>query len=318
MKKILPTLLLLLTSMIWGFAFVAQVEGSAHIDAFTFNGVRFLLGAISLLPVVAIAEGRRIAARGKIPIDTAKKPASLKTTVLAGMLVGSVLFTASTLQQKGAQITQSAGVSGFITGLYTVLTPIMCFFIFRKSVSISSWIGAVGAVGGLFLLCVKMDGNLSFGLGETLLLICSVFFATHIIVVDLFVDRVYPLLFSQIQFLTCGVLSMLGALIFEKISLESIINARGAILYCGIMSVGVAYTLQIISQKMTTPTYAAIIFSTESVFSVLGGVLFGTDSISPIGYVGCLIIFICILISQLNIETLIRRRKSPENINKEV
>ena len=166
MKKALPTLLLLLTSMIWGFAFVAQVEGSAHIDTFTFNGVRFLIGAFSLIPVVALVEGKKIKHAPR-PSQADNQPkVSLKTTVLAGILVGGILFAASTLQQYGAQITQSAGISGFITGLYTVLTPIMCFFIFRKSVSISSWIGAFFAVIGLFLLCVKIDGSFHFGIGE--------------------------------------------------------------------------------------------------------------------------------------------------------
>lgn len=307
MKKALPTILLLLTSMIWGFAFVAQVEGSAHIDTFTFNGVRFLIGAISLIPVVALVEGKKI--RHPEKYATENKPApSLKTTVLSGVLVGGILFAASTLQQYGAQITQSAGISGFITGLYTVLTPIMCFFIFRKNVSISSWIGAVFAVIGLFMLCVKIDGSFRFGIGECLLLTCSVFFATHIIVVDLFTDRIYPLTFSFVQFLTCGVVSTLCALIFENISIESIFEAKWAILYCGILSVGVAYTLQTVAQQMSTPTYAAILFSTESVFSVIGGVIFGNDTISIVGYLGCLVIFLGILISQTNLESLLSPR----------
>ena len=285
--KITTTFLLFLTAMIWGFAFVAQVDGVEHIGSFAINGIRYPIGVISLLPVVLFFE------RGKT--DTAER----KRTVIASIIAGVILFSASTLQQLGIEYTRSAGVAGFITGLYTVLVPIGCFLIFKHKTGLNVWIGAILAVTGLFLLCYRIGDGLAFGIGELLLLLGAFLWTAHVIVIDRLGKNVRSLHFALGQFILCSVLSIIVMLIFDRPTLDGVMNAKWALLYCGVLSVGVAYTLQIIAQKKADPTFAAIILSTESVFSAIGGSIFGIDSISWLGYVGCAVMFAGIVISQL-------------------
>ena len=288
-RKILSSCTLFLTAIIWGYAFVAQVKGGQYLGSFTFNGIRFALGALSLIPVIMIIE-----------IDFSDKK-KLRKTFVYSLLAGSAIFIASTLQQIGAAVTQSSGVSGFITGIYNILTPIAYLFIFKKKTSVCVWIGSVISIIGLFMLCMTEEG-LHFGLGEISLLAGTVFWTAHILIVDRIVSEVYTLKFACSQFLVCSILSIISALIFEykDFSLENVEKALIAILYCGLLSVGVAYTLQIVGQKYSaSPTAAAIILSTESVFGAIGGVQFGTDSISALGYIGCVLIFVSIVLSQL-------------------
>lgn len=279
--------LLLLTAMIWGFAFVAQVDGINYVGPLTLNGVRFGVGVLSLLPVVLIFE------KGRVDRDARKK------TVVASLLAGAVLFCASTLQQIGIVYTRSAGVAGFITGLYIVLIPIACFLLFRHKTGIQIWIGAVLAVIGLFLLCYKVGEGFRFGLGELLLLIGSFFWTAHMILVDRLGKTLRSLHFAWGQFLVCALLGLLAMFLFEEPTVEGILNAKWSILYCGVLSVGVAYTLQVIAQKKADPTFAAILLSMESVFSALGGAVVGMDDISILGYAGCSLIFAGVVISQL-------------------
>lgn len=284
--KIKSTILLFLTAIIWGFAFVAQRVGADFVGAFTFNGIRFFLGFFSLIPVILIFE------KDKFNIE------SLKKTLLPGLLAGVVLFIASTLQQYGVEITQSAGKAGFLTGLYTVLVPLIRFVMGKKT-SILTFVGAVFAVVGLFLLC--MTGNdISFGIGDIILIIGAFFWAGHILVVDKYVNGISPLKFSLVQFFVCGVLSIIFALILEDISFTAIKSAGIPILYGGLMSVGVAYTCQILGQRDADPTFASIVFSTESVFSAIGGAVMLNEIMSGRGYLGCVFIFIGIVLSQLN------------------
>ncbi len=286
-QKIISTGLLFLTAIIWGFAFVAQVEGANHIGAFTLNGVRFTIGIISLLPVALFFE------RGRSDEETSKR------TVLASFAAGAVLFTASMLQQFGIQYTGSAGVAGFITGLYTVFIPLACFLLFRSKTGINVWLGALCAVAGLFLLCYIPGEGLGFGFGELLLLIGSFFWTAHMIIVDRLGKSLRSLHFAWGQFAVCAVLGIVCMFIFEEPAIEGIWAAKWSLLYCGALSVGVAYTLQIVAQKRADPTFAAIVLSTESVFSAVGGVLFGIDSISLVGYLGCGLIFAGIVASQI-------------------
>ncbi|MBQ8850334.1 MAG: DMT family transporter [Clostridia bacterium] len=290
MKKtnILNTALLFLIAMIWGFAFVAQVDGVKYIGSFTLNGVRFALGVISLTPVVLFFErGRR---------DKAER----KKTVIASLLAGTVLFLASTFQQLGIEKTGSAGVAGFITGLYMVLIPIACFLLFKKKTGLNVWLGALCGLLGLFLLCYKSGEGFSFGIGELLLLVGSLFWTAHVIIIDRVAKEIRPLHFSWGQFAVCAVLGLITMFIFEEPTLGGIWDAKWAILYCGVLSVGVAYTLQVIAQRRADPTFAAIVLSTESVFSAVGGAIFGTDKISVLGYVGCVVMFAGIILSQVN------------------
>ena len=284
--KIKSTFLLFLTAMIWGFAFVAQKVGAEFVGAFTFNGIRFMLGTVSLIPVILLFEREKL--------DKTK----IRNILIPGLLAGTVLFIASTLQQYGVEITGSAGKAGFLTGLYTVLVPLIRFVTGKKT-SIFTLFGAVFAVVGLFFLC--MTGNeLTFGMGDVVLIIGAFFWAGHILVVDKYVNDISPLKFSLVQFLVCGILSLIFAFVLEDIEFSAVKSAGIPILYGGIMSVGVAYTCQILGQRDADPTFASIVFSTESVFSAIGGAILLNEIMSGRGYLGCVLIFIGIVLSQLN------------------
>ncbi len=296
MKKgsILNTALLFLIAMIWGFAFVAQVDGVRYVGPFTLNGARFCLGTLSLIPVALIVE------RGRVGKEERKR------TLLSSLLAGVVLFLASTFQQIGIEKTGSAGVAGFITGLYMLLVPVACLIFFKKKTGINVWIGAVLGLVGLSLLCVKKGEGLSFGMGEFYLLIGAFLWTAHVIIIDRFAANVRPLHFSLGQFSVCSVLGLITMFVFEEPTLSGLWDARIAVFYCGVLSVGVAYTLQVVAQRRADPTFASIVLSTESVFSAIGGAIFGVDNISPVGYIGCAVMFLGIIVSQLQF----KKRKS--------
>ncbi len=279
--------LLLLTAAIWGFAFVAQVEGMEYIEPHTMNGVRFALGAAALVPVMLFFE------RGRV--DRAQQIRTVKASVAAG----TVLFCASALQQMGIEQTGSAGVAGFITGLYTVFIPIVCYVLFKKKTGVNVWIGAACAVVGLFLLCYRAGEGLHFGYGELLLLIGSFFWTAHVMIIDKMGKNVRSLHLSCGQFAVCAVISLIFMFIFEEPTVSAILDAKWTILYCGLLSVGVAYTLQVVAQKSCDPTLAAIVLSCESMFSVIGGALFKIDTITLVGYLGCGLMFAGIIFSQI-------------------
>ncbi len=285
MKNIKSTGILFLTAIIWGFAFVAQNAAGNLIGAFTYNGVRFVLGAFSLIPVILIFEKKENQGHRK----------KMKRTLLSGLLAGIVLCIASWLQQLGIEITHSPGKGGFITGLYMILVPLFGIFL-KKKTGIAVWIGAAISVVGLFFLCV--DEKMMLGYGEGILLLGSVFWACHILIIDKFVNEIYSLRFASIQFLTCAIISMVCAFLFEDISYSNIQAAALPILYGGIMSVGVAYTCQIIGQKDADPAIASIILSTESMFAAIGGAIFG-DTLNVNGYIGCILMFIGIMLTQI-------------------
>ncbi len=293
MKKIKSLGILLLTAMIWGFAFVAQRMGADFVPVFTFNGIRFVLGGLSLIPVIFFFEKKE----SDKQIHTQK----MKTTVLAGVLAGIALFTASALQQKGIEITQSAGRTSFMTGLYTVIVPIFGIFLGKKT-NLNIWFGAFLAVIGMFFLCVVgEDFSVSWEIsyGDVVLFLNAIFWAVHILIIDRFVDRIYSLRFASIQFVFCAILNFCVASVVEITEMEMIEKALIPILYCGLLSVGVAYTCQIIGQKTADPTYASIILSTESMFGAIGGMLILNEKMSLPGYIGCILIFSGVIISQL-------------------
>ncbi len=292
-KKIISVCCLFLTAFIWGIAFVFQAQGAEKLESFTFNGTRFLIGTVSLIPVVLFFERKNIF----------EKRVNYKRMIPACIICGSVLFCASSLQQIGIKETASAGLAGFITAIYTVLTPILYLLIFRRKTRIEIWIGAVMAVVGLSLLCFKADEGLVFGKGELLLLIGAFFWAFHMISVDRYAKDHPSLLFSWGQFAVCTALSIISMFVFEAaaFSFDAVLSAKWDLLYCGVMSVGIAYTLQVVGQKHADPTFAAIVFSLESVFSMVGGVIAGTDILTLMSAFGCVVIFASIIISQLNI-----------------
>ena len=279
---------LLLTACIWGFAFVAQVQGMDHVQPFTLNGVRFGIGALSLIPVILIFE------RGKATKDERKR------TFRASLAAGIVLFCASSLQQFGIQITGSAGIAGFITGLYTVFIPIACYVFFKQKTGVNVVIGAVFALVGMFFLCYRVGEGLHFGLGELLILIGAIFWTAHVMIIDRMGKSIRSLHFSMGQFAVCSILGLAAMFIFEEPSVGAILDAKWSILYCGVLSAGVADTLQVVAQKKAEPTMAAIVLSTESMFSAIGGVMFGIDDLTVLGCIGCVLMFAGIVVSQIS------------------
>ncbi len=257
-KRLTANLLLLLTAAIWGFAFVAQRVGAQFVGAFTFNGIRFALGSLSLIPLIIFFDSKK--EKPLVTVDTPKK--STFKAILPGIMVGCVLYVAATLQQVGLNYT-TVGKASFITGLYMVLVPLFGIFLKHK-IGKNSWLGVAIAVVGLYLLSVNEDFSISFG--DMLELIGAVFWSIHILTIDYFADKIEPLKLSSLQFATCSILSLLTAFIFEDITMSGISQAMIPILYGGLLSVGVAYTLQVVAQKNAKPSHAAIILSMESCF----------------------------------------------------
>lgn len=295
-KKIQSTVLLFLTAAIWGFAFVAQVVGGETMGSMTFNALRFFLGAISLLPVIFFFERRALRDRVKT-----------RRSLLASLGAGVILFIAAALQQYGVDITHSSGKSGFITGLYTVLVPVFAFLFWRRKTALNIWVGALLCLVGLFLLCMSGE-TLQFGFGELLLFIGAIFWAFHILYVDRFANAISPMLFSCGQFFTCALCSGIAAVFTEPIAWSGIQSGMVPILYGGLLSVGVAYTCQILAQRDADPTFATIVFSTESVFSAIGGALLLHEVLEWKNYLGCVIMFAGIVCSQLDLKSRKRSR----------
>lgn len=298
-KRVLANMALLLTAAIWGFGFVAQRVGAKYIGAFTFNGIRFGLGAISLIPLILYMDSKRKrssrVAVQKTVVETATDNI-LKNTILPGVLVGAVLYVAATLQQIGLAYT-TAGKAGFITGLYMVFVPLFGILL-RHKITKNSWAGVIIAVIGLYLLSV--NEGFSIATGDFLVLIGAIFWAIHILTIDRFANSVDPLKLSSIQFATCSVLSIITAFFTEVVTLEGLTGSLIPLLYGGLLSVGVAYTLQVVAQKHAKPSHAAIILSMESVFGAIGGALLLSERMSMRGLVGCGFILTGILISQMN------------------
>ena len=290
-KRLRANMILLLTSAIWGFAFVAQRVGSQYVGAFTFNGIRFALGSISLIPLIVYFDKKK----KSDSINENNIEANARKIIVPGVLIGAILFAGSTLQQIGLTYT-TAGKASFITGLYMVAVPIIGIFLGHK-IGKNSWIGVGLAVVGLYLLSVNENFSISYG--DLLEVIGSVFWAVHILTIDYFSNKVDSLKLSCIQCATCSFLSIISALIFEQITMSNISSALIPILYGGFLSVGVAYTLQVVAQKNAKPSHAAIILSMESVFGAVGGAVLLGEIMSTRGYIGCILILGGILLSQI-------------------
>lgn len=281
------SLLLLLTAAIWGVAFVAQSVGMDYVGPFTFNGVRSLIGGIVLLPLV-------LGARRKEPASGAGA-SDKKTLLLGGVLCGAVLFAASSLQQIGIQYT-TVGKAGFITACYIVIVPLLGLF-FGKRCGLFTWLAVALALVGLYLLCITE--TLSVGKGDLLMLGCALLFSVHILVIDFFSPRVDGVAMSCIQFFVCALLSAVPMLAGERPQLSAILAAWAPVLYAGVLSCGVAYTLQIVGQKGMNPTVASLILSLESCISVLAGWLILGQRLSGREILGCLVMFGAIVLAQL-------------------
>lgn len=289
-KKFKGSIMLLMTSLIWGTAFVAQSEGMNYVGPFTYNAMRTLLGGIVLIPVIMLFRFHDRKSGG------GKSEYSLKNTVAGGICCGAVLFIASSLQQAGIVYT-TAGKAGFVTALYIVIVPVIGIFLHRK-MPLKMWLFIAVALAGFWLLCIK--DNFSISSGDMLVFIGAVFFAVHIIVIDHFNKmETDGVLMSCIQFFTAGLLMLICMFIFEKPVISDICDAGGTILYAGIMSCGAAYTLQILGQKYTNPTLSTLLMSLESVFAALSGWLILNERLSAKEFFGCILIFAAVILAQL-------------------
>jgi len=294
-------LLLLFSAAIWGFAFVAQRLGMEYVGPFTFNTVRFTIGALFLLPVLALTRRKRGAMMPPGP------RAGLVATMLAGAGLGLVLFIGASLQQMGLVHT-TAGKAGFITGLYVIFVPMLGLF-WGQRTDTGTWIGALMAVGGLYLLSVT--DTLSLSSGDTLVLLSAVAWAVHVQLVGRLVQRFDAVLLACLQFAACALLSLPISLIRESVTVAGLRGAALPILYAGLLSTGVAFTLQVVAQRHARPTPTAIILSLEVVFAMLGGWMILDELITLRGIFGCALMLAGMLTAQLGLRAGATVRKGP-------
>ena len=294
-KKIIGPILLISAAIIWGLSFVAQKQGMDYVGGFTFNGIRSLLGGIVLLPVILF---RSVKNKSNIKLSPAEKKSSRKDNIKGILIVGTMLCIGSNLQQFAFDYIEPGKV-GFITALYMLLVPLISFIIYKKKQPFTTWLGVFLGVGGLYMIC--MGGSSSFGLGkgEILALLCSIAFALHIIVIDKYASKIDAIVLSCGQYMITGAISCILMFIFEKPSIDGIMQAAIPILYAGIMSCSCAFTFQIIGQKYTEPTLASMLLCTESVFSVIFSFIILGERMTVIEYIGCAVMFTAIIIAQL-------------------
>ena len=306
--KLRNTFFLFLTAMIWGAAFVAQSVSMDYIGPFTFICLRSVIGGLFLIPVIIVLDGIRKKSQNEsadvvnseniLHIETEEKQRlswKNKQLIEGGIVCGIFLFFANCFQQTGIQYT-TVGKAGFITTFYIIIVPLIGLF-FKKYCGILTWIGVVVALAGLYFLCITQ--KLTIQRGDALILCCSVLYAGQILAIDHYNPFVDGVKMSCIQFLTGGILGAVFMLLFENPSIAMILSAAGPILYTGIMSTGVGYTLQIVGQKGLNPTVAALILSLESVFSALSGNLFLHQVLTTRELIGCALMFIAIVLAQL-------------------
>ena len=300
--------LLFLTACIWGMAFVSQSKGMEYMHPFTFNGIRSLIGSFVLLLYILLS--RKVAGEKAKSIEWG-------ITLRAGLWCGLALTVASTLQQFGIQYT-TVGKAGFITTLYIIFVPIAGIF-FRKKVSVVVWFAASLAAVGMYLLC--MTESLKLGKGDSMVFLCAIVFTAHIMIVDYYAPKIDGTVVSCIQFAVCGILCGIGSLIWGGPTVSQVVDGAGSLLYAGVLSCGVGYTLQIVGQKGVNPTVAALIMSLESVIAALSGWvayklgMLATDQTMTLRQiVGCLIVFTAVILVQIP-ESAFRNRKDKSHFS---
>lgn len=287
MTRLRANLLLLLTAVIWGFAFVAQRSGMEHVGPFTFNAIRFLIGALALIPLMTSLDRRR-EARVVVPLRD-------RSLLIGGLLAGFVIFAAATLQQVGIVYT-TAGKAGFITSLYVVLVPVLGLALGHRP-SAAVWVGATLAAIGLYFLTIQE--GLTIAWGDLLVLIGAFLWAGHVLLIGHLSPGTDPVKLAFLQFMACAALSAVAAALSETVTADAVRAALVPILYAGIMSVGVGYTLQVVAQGYTRPADTAIILSLEAVFAVVGGWILLGEELSLRALFGCGLMLAGILISQI-------------------
>ena len=284
-------MMLLMAAAIWGLGFVAQRLGMDHMGPFTFNGLRFLLGALSLLPLLWWLKSRQPSA------PSGSSPGERRLLLTGGLIAGTVLFSAASLQQVGLLYT-TAAKAGFITGLYIILVPVIGLLL-RHKTGANTWVGALIAMAGLYYLSVTDD--FTIGYGDLLQVVGALFWAIHLLLLDHYSNRVAPIRLAGVQFVVCGLLSLATAFVIETPTLSGAVAGWQALLYAGLVSVGIGYTLQVVGQRGAHPAHAAIILSLETVFAAIGGVLLLGESLDERAVVGCSLMLAGMLISQIRL-----------------
>lgn len=283
----------ILAAFIWGTAFVAQDLCADSIGTFAFNATRYFIAVLALLVVIAVSDK----AKKNRPTPTAEeKKAANKQLWLGGLCCGVALAIASNFQQAGLVAGTDAGKAGFITALYVVLVPVFGLF-FKRKVSLPVWIAVVCSVVALYLLCIK--GDFSLAAGDLLILVCAVCFAVHILVIDHFTAYCDGVKLSCLQFLFAGIISAVCMLLFETVDFAAIWSCILPLLYVGIFSCGVGYTLQILAQKDSNPTVVTILLSLESVFAVIAGAIILHQQMTAREYIGCVVMFVAVILAQI-------------------
>ena len=293
MKKssLRQNVLALLAAVIWGSAFVAQSVAAPHVPPFAFNAIRSLIAFVLLIGVSA-AFDRSARRRGREPVPTDRR-----ALILGGICTGVFLAIASNLQQAGLSDT-SAGKAGFITALYVVLVPVLGIFLKRRA-SGRVWLSVLIAVAGLYLLCIRAGEGLHLQTSDAYILLCAFFFACQIMTIDHFGTRVDGVKLSCAEFLVAGLISTVLSLLFETVDWSAVMGCIWPILYVAVFSSCVAYTFQILAQQGSDPTVVSLLLSLESVFSVLAGAVILHDRLTGREYLGCLLMLVAVLLSQL-------------------
>lgn len=296
-QQIFGVAALLITAVIWGLAFVAQRNGMDHVGPCYFNALRSFLGAVALMPVIGVLDaigGRRVSLWG-----AAENRSQRRSLLVGGVACGVMLGLASVSQQWGI-VHSTVGKAGFLTTLYIIIVPIAGLFLGRRVTSLM-WVAAALAIGGMYLLC--MSGDRSLDIGDVLLILCAVLFSAQIMCIDYFAPGNDCVRMSCIQFFTAGVVSVIAGLIFrENISWQGACAAWKPILYCGLLSSGVGYTLQMVAQKSVHPVTASLLMSLESVFSLLGGALLLGERLNGRQLLGCGVIFCGVILAQIPVK----------------
>ena len=287
--------MLMTAAFIWGTAFVAQSVGMDYLGPFTFNGVRNFVGAAALLPCIWLLDRLNRRDVKDKAVKEAKNPGEKRDLILGGVSCGTVLFVAGSFQQVGLQYT-TVGKAGFITACYIVIVPV-CGIFLHKKIGGKVWIAVGLSSIGLYLLCITE--KLTIGKGDILVFLCALVFTMHILVIDYFSPKVDGVKMSCIQFFVCGLLSLAPMFALETPQIAAIIKSWGPILYAGVLSSGVAYTLQIVGQKNVNPAIASLILSLESCFSVLAGWIILGQRLSGREAMGCVLMFAAIILAQL-------------------
>ncbi len=283
----------ILAAFIWGTAFVAQDMCADAIGAFAFNAARYFIAVLTLLVVIFISDKLK---KDKPSLTAIQRKAANKRLWLGGLCCGAALAIASNFQQAGLVAGTEAGKAGFITALYVVLVPVFGLF-FKRKVNLPTWIAVVCSVVALYLLCIK--GDFSLAPGDFLVLMCAVCFAVHILVIDYFTGFCDGVKLSCLQFLFAGTISAVCMFIFETVDFTAMLSCILPLLYVGVFSCGVGYTLQILAQKDSNPTVVTILLSLESVFAVIAGAIILHQQMTTREYIGCVIMFAAVILAQI-------------------